>query len=66
VKSLHCAANKLRGTFDQCSPAVQTLYFVPIPCQYMLANGGANTHRLVWSDYALLALIVPVVWTASL
>jgi len=22
VKSLYCAANKLRGTFDQCSPAV--------------------------------------------
>ena len=23
VKSLYCAANKLRGTFDQCSPAVK-------------------------------------------
>ena len=22
LKSLYCAANKLRGTFDQCSPAV--------------------------------------------
>jgi len=22
VKSLHCAANKFLGTFDQCSPAV--------------------------------------------
>jgi len=47
VKSSYCAATKLRGTFDQCSSAVKTLYFVPIPCQYILANGGANTHRLV-------------------
>jgi len=23
VKSLYCAANKLRGTFDQCTPAVK-------------------------------------------
>jgi len=23
VKSLYCAANKLRGTFDQCSPAIK-------------------------------------------
>jgi len=23
VKSLYCAANKLRGTFDQCPPAVK-------------------------------------------
>jgi len=23
VKSLYCAANKLRDTFDQCSPAVK-------------------------------------------
>jgi len=30
VKSLYCAANKLIGTFDQCSPAVKILYFVPI------------------------------------
>jgi len=41
VKLLYCAANKLR------SPAVKTLYFVPITCQYILANGGTNTHRLV-------------------
>jgi len=27
VKSLYCAANKLRGTFDQCSPAVKTVLF---------------------------------------
>jgi len=32
-KSLYCAANKLRSTFDQCSPAVKILYFVPIACQ---------------------------------
>ena len=27
VKSLYCAANKLRGTFDQCSPAVNNTLF---------------------------------------
>ena len=27
VKSLYCAANKLRGTFDQCSPAVKSTLF---------------------------------------
>jgi len=43
VKSLYFAANKLRGTFDQCSPAVKTLNFVPITCQCMLVNCGANT-----------------------
>jgi len=38
VKSLYCAANKLKGTFDQCSPAVKNTLFVPITCQYMLAK----------------------------
>jgi len=33
VKSLYCAANNLRGTFAQCSPAVKTFYFVPLACQ---------------------------------
>ena len=59
VKSLYCAANKLRGTFDQCSPAVKTLYFVPIACQCMLANCGASTRRLVWSAY-VLDMTVPI------
>jgi len=27
VKSLYCAANKLRGTFDQCSSAVKNTLF---------------------------------------
>jgi len=27
VKSLYCAGNKLRGTFDQCSPAVKNTLF---------------------------------------
>jgi len=27
VKSLFCAANKLRGTFDQCTPAVKNTLF---------------------------------------
>jgi len=29
------------------------LNFVPISCQCTVANCGANTHRLVWSAYAL-------------
>ena len=38
VKSLYCAANKLRGTFDQCSTAVKCTLFraycMPLyPCQ---------------------------------
>jgi len=44
-KAMYCAANKLRGTFDQCSPAVKTLYFVPIACQCVLANCAANARR---------------------
>ena len=47
INGLYCATNKLRGTFDQCSPAVKNTYFVPITCQCMLANCGANTRRLV-------------------
>ena len=47
--SLYCAANKFRDAFDQCSPTVKkhstVAYFVPIACQCMLANCGANTHR---------------------
>ena len=27
MKSFHCAANKLRGTLDQCSPAVKNTLF---------------------------------------
>jgi len=27
VKSLYCTANELRGTFDQCSPAVKNILF---------------------------------------
>ena len=58
VKSLYCAANKLRGTFDQCFPAVKTLYFVPIACQCMLSNCGANTRRLVWNDTMPIELCI--------
>jgi len=32
VKSLYCAANKLRSTFAQCSMHLKTLYFVLIVC----------------------------------
>jgi len=42
VKSLYCAANKLRGAFAQCSSAVKKIHFVPIACQCMLVNCGAN------------------------
>jgi len=45
VKSLYCAANKFGGTFVQSSPAVKTLYFVPIACHRILANRGANTRN---------------------
>jgi len=48
LKSLYCAVNKLRGTFDQYFPAVKNTLFraycMPI---YAVANCGANTHRLV-------------------
>ena len=48
MKSLYCAANKLRGTFDQCSTAVKNT----ISC-LLHANCGANTQRPVWSAYVL-------------
>ena len=32
---------------------MDTLYIVPIACQCMLANCGANTRRLMRSDYVL-------------
>jgi len=53
MSGTNCAANKLRGTFHKCSPAGKTLYFVPIACQGMLVNCGANTRRPVWSAYVL-------------
>ena len=62
VKSLYCAANKLRGTFDLCSPVKKTLYFVPVKCQCMLANCGANTHRLVWTAYVLRITVLTELW----
>jgi len=50
VKSLYCAANKLRSTFDQCSPTVKNTLL----CAYcMLANCGANPRRPVRSAYVL-------------
>jgi len=51
VKSPYCVANKLRDTFDQCSPAVKQHYFVHIACQCMLATCGANTHRLFYEGF---------------
>ena len=46
VKSLYSAANKLRGTFDQCTPAVKTLYFVPIACQLWRKYTQTSMKRL--------------------
>ena len=43
VKSLYCAANKLRGTFDQCSTAVKNTLF-PAYCMPMYACQ-------LWSKY---------------
>jgi len=43
VKSLYCAANKLRGTFDQCSPAVKNTLF-RVYCMPMYACQ-------LWSKY---------------
>ena len=47
----------------------KTLYSVPIACQCMLANCGANTRRLVWSVYVLhitmpieLCITYPEMW----
>jgi len=43
VKSLYCAANKLRGTFDQCTPAVKNTLFRAY-CMPMYASH-------LWSKY---------------
>ena len=43
MKPLFCAANKLRGTFDQCSPAVRNILF-PAYCMPMYAGQ-------LWSKY---------------
>ena len=53
VKSLYCATNKLRGTFDHCSPAVKTTLFRAYCMPVYAANCGANTRRPVWSAYVL-------------
>jgi len=42
VKSLYCAANKLRGTFDQGFPAVKTLF-----CAYCMPMYACQ----LWSKY---------------
>ena len=43
VKSIYCAANKLGGTFDQCSPAVKNTLFRAY-CMHMYACQ-------LWSEY---------------
>jgi len=49
VKSLSCVANKLRGTFAQCSPAAKnTLFRAYCMVMYsMLANCEETAQRLV-------------------
>jgi len=59
VKSLCCAAYKLRWTFDQCFSALKTFCFVPIARQCMLANCGANAHKLEYSACALPTEMLP-------
>jgi len=51
VKSLYCTANKLRGTFDQCSPAVKNTlfraYYMPIyACHLWSKYTQTNMKRL--------------------
>ena len=48
VKSLYCAANKLRGTFDQCSPAVKNTLF----CAYRVPMYACQ----LWSKYTLTSM----------
>ena len=50
------------GTFAQCSIAVKKHYCVPIACQRMLSNCGANTHRLIWSAYEMLTIKPTELW----
>ena len=61
VKSLYCAANKLRGTFDQCSPAVKNMLFCAycMPMYCMLINYGANTKclRAMYNAYWIMHYI---------
>jgi len=48
VKSLYCVANKLEGTSAQFSSAAKnSQYSMSTACQCMLANCGANSHKLV-------------------
>jgi len=51
----HCTVQQINSEapFAQCSTAVKTVYFVPILCQCMLADCGANTHRLISSAHEL-------------
>ena len=48
-----CSKQTQRHFWSVLSCSKKTLYFVPIACQCMLANCGANTHRQVWNAYVL-------------
>ena len=52
MKSLYRAANKLRGTFAQCSTAVKTLYFVTAAC----ANVCLPIVEKIHADYGMKRL----------
>jgi len=59
VKSLYSAANKLRGTFDQCSPAVKnTLFRAYCMPMYACKLWSKYTCTLVWSAY-MVHIIMP-------
>jgi len=48
AKLLYCAANKLRGTFDQCSPAVKSTLF----CVYCMPMYACQ----LWSKYTQVSM----------
>jgi len=54
VKSLYCAANKLRGTFGQCSPAVKKHF---ISC-LLHANACLPIVEQIHTDYSMKRLSV--------
>jgi len=69
VKSLYCAANKLRGTFDQCSTAVKNTLFRAYCMPMYACQLWSKYTRPVWSAYVLhitmpieLCITYPEMW----
>jgi len=54
-----CSKQTQRHFWSVHSCSKKTRYFVPIACQCMLAICGANTRRLVWSEY-ILHITMPI------